>query len=85
MPEKCGCGCGAELTALNISDIEPMMTKKCVIKQLNEIELIPEDPELIGISDDDLTRLATMISPSPQEMTVYLNLKNETNRIEPKV
>lgn len=85
MIEKCKCGCGTELTAINMSDIEPTMTKECVTKQINDMELIPEDPEFIGISDEEMTRLSTMISPNPQDTSKYLNMKNETNRTEPKI
>jgi hypothetical protein len=81
MIEKCECGCGKELTAINISDIEPTMTKECVMNQINKMELIPEDSEVWGVTDEDLTRLSTMIAPSPQEITIYLNLKNSTDRI----
>jgi hypothetical protein len=42
--EKC-CNCGTELTALNISDIEPGVCQTCVKEIIEKLDIIPEDLE----------------------------------------
>lgn len=49
---QCKYGCGIELTALNMSDIEEEACQECADKHLNGIDTNDESPETRYMPDD---------------------------------
>lgn len=74
--------CGAELNALNMSDIELGWCNKCVDIKIEMINPIEQDPEFYGISDEKLNEMFRMLWPFPKT-SIYPNKTNLADHHKP--